>query len=194
MRRPAVGAGRGGELQAQRCRPLSPAVAGPLPQWGCCSSGFPAALLGWLYAHAISRTSPPPPNRTACHLQTAAPTRVAARSMLQQDGTASTTQQQQQAGKVGSLGAASHQQQHLELGGLDGLEEEEQPQQQQQQQQPTTNSAAPSIDTLYLCDDKLHNSTIVDQLPQLRIAQVLDSNKPRSPQDVTLVTQLSFER
>lgn len=45
-----------------------------------------------------------------------------------------------------------------------------------------------------MCADKLNNATIVEQLPQLKIEQVLDTNKPRSPQDVTLVTQLSFER
>lgn len=71
----------------------------------------------------------------------------------------------------------------------------------QQQQQSvaaeagtTTASATATVDDLFLCEDKLKNSTIVEQLPQLKIQQVLDSNKPRSPQDVTLVTQLSFER
>lgn len=54
--------------------------------------------------------------------------------------------------------------------------------------------ATGTVDDLFLCADKLGNSTMVEQLPQLKIEQVLDSNKPRSPQDVTLVTQLSFER
>ena len=69
---------------------------------------------------------------------------------------------------------------------------------QQQQQQPAAGgagaSAAPSVDDLYLCQDKLRNATVVEQLPQLKIEQVLDSRKARSPQDITLVTQLSFER
>ena len=64
-------------------------------------------------------------------------------------------------------------------------------QQQQQQQQA---AGASSVDDLFLCQDKLANATIVEQLPQLKIEQMLNSNKPRSPQDVTLVTQLSFER
>jgi hypothetical protein len=55
-------------------------------------------------------------------------------------------------------------------------------------------AATGTVDDLYLCADKLANNTIVEQLPQLKIEQVLDSSKPRSPQDVTLVTQLSFER
>jgi hypothetical protein len=54
--------------------------------------------------------------------------------------------------------------------------------------------ASGTVDDLYLCPDKLANATIVEQLPQLKIEQVLDSGKPRSAQDVTLVTQLSFER
>lgn len=51
-----------------------------------------------------------------------------------------------------------------------------------------------NTDDLYMCQDKLHNSTYLEELPQLRIEQILDSSKPRSPSDVTLVTQLSFER
>jgi hypothetical protein len=50
------------------------------------------------------------------------------------------------------------------------------------------------VDDLYRCADKLGNATIVEQLPQLKIEQELSTNKARSPQDVTLVTQLSFER
>lgn len=50
------------------------------------------------------------------------------------------------------------------------------------------------MDDLYRCADKLGNATIVEQLPQLKIEQELSTNKARSPQDVTLVTQLSFER
>lgn len=49
-------------------------------------------------------------------------------------------------------------------------------------------------DELYLCEDKLNNATLTYELPQLKIEQMLDSNKERSPTDVTLVTQLSFER
>ena len=55
-------------------------------------------------------------------------------------------------------------------------------------------AATANPDQLFLCPDKLANATIVEQLPQLKIEQVLLSNKPHSPQDVTLVTQLSFER
>lgn len=51
-----------------------------------------------------------------------------------------------------------------------------------------------TVDDLFLCPDKLANATMLEQLPQLKIEQMLDSSKPRSPQDVTLVTQLSFER
>lgn len=61
----------------------------------------------------------------------------------------------------------------------------------------TASTAAPgvkTVDELFLCADKLANATIVEQLPQLKIEQLLETNKPRSPQDVTLVTQLSFER
>ena len=81
---------------------------------------------------------------------------------------------------------------------------EQQPQQQQQpaaaatvqaSQQPQQQAAQQQgVDEMFLCQDKLANATIVEQLPQLKIEQVLNSNKPRSPQDVTLVTQLSFER
>jgi hypothetical protein len=55
-------------------------------------------------------------------------------------------------------------------------------------------AATANPDQLFLCPDKPANATIVEQLPQLKIEQVLLSNKPHSPQDVTLVTQLSFER
>ena len=66
-------------------------------------------------------------------------------------------------------------------------------------EEPTTVTAAggaalAGVDELFLCPDKVQNATIVEQLPQLKIEQVLNSNKPRSPQDITLVTQLSFER
>lgn len=58
----------------------------------------------------------------------------------------------------------------------------------------TTAAGLGTVDDLYRCADKLGNATIVEQLPQLKIEQELSTNKARSPQDVTLVTQLSFER
>ena len=63
-----------------------------------------------------------------------------------------------------------------------------------QQQVAATAASGGTVDDLFACPDKLNNGTIVEQLPQLKIEQVLDSSKPRSAQDVTLVTQLSFER
>lgn len=53
---------------------------------------------------------------------------------------------------------------------------------------------SPDTDTLFMCADKLANATICNELPQLKIEQTVDSAKPRMPSDVTLVTQLSFER
>ena len=54
--------------------------------------------------------------------------------------------------------------------------------------------AASTLDAQYLCADKVANATIVEQLPQLKIEQTLETKKQRLPTDVTLVTQLSFER
>lgn len=52
----------------------------------------------------------------------------------------------------------------------------------------------PTTDDLYLCREKQQDAQILAELPQLKIEQILDTSKPRSPSDVTLVTQLSFER
>jgi hypothetical protein len=52
----------------------------------------------------------------------------------------------------------------------------------------------PTTDDLYLCRDKFESDPGARDLPQLRIEQILDSTKPRAASDVTLVTQLSFER
>lgn len=52
----------------------------------------------------------------------------------------------------------------------------------------------PTTDDLYLCREKQEDAQILAELPQLKIEQILDTSKPRSPSDVTLVTQLSFER
>ena len=125
-------------------------------------------------------------------------------------------QQQQQALEEQQQQAQQAQQQQAEP--VDQLEGEQpqaqlattqQPTQQQPQQQQQPAAAATvqasqqlqqqgaqqqGVDEMFLCQDKLANATIVEQLPQLKIEQVLNSNKPRSPQDVTLVTQLSFER
>ena len=51
-----------------------------------------------------------------------------------------------------------------------------------------------SIDAEFLCSNHLANSTMVESLPQLHVEASLSSDKPREPTDVTLVTQLSFER
>ena len=52
----------------------------------------------------------------------------------------------------------------------------------------------PNTDDIYFCDDKTQNATLMNELPQLKIEQILDSTKARSASDVSLVTQLSFER
>lgn len=135
-------------------------------------------------------------------------------ALAQQQAQAAVQQQQQQAQ---AQAVAQQQQQQAEP--VDQLEGEQpqvqlatqQPAEQQQQQvaaaatqqqaattavqQPEQQSQGQQgVDEMFLCQDKLANTTIVEQLPQLKIEQVLNSNKPRSPQDVTLVTQLSFER
>jgi len=51
-----------------------------------------------------------------------------------------------------------------------------------------------TIDSMYLCPDKLQDPAVVEALPQLKVEASLSSNKPREPTDVTLITQLSFER
>ncbi|GAB4818755.1 hypothetical protein N2152v2_005801 [Parachlorella kessleri] len=63
------------------------------------------------------------------------------------------------------------------------LQHEQQPQQQQQQPQS-------ALDAPYGCPGKPNTA----DLPALKIEQVLKTKKPRQPTDVTLVTQLSFER
>lgn len=52
----------------------------------------------------------------------------------------------------------------------------------------------PTTDDLFLCKNKMHDAGVKEQIPQLEIVHILDTRKPRSPSDVTLVTQLSFER
>lgn len=47
---------------------------------------------------------------------------------------------------------------------------------------------------MYLCEEKTKNATVTYELPQLKIEQTLDSKKDKTNTDVTLVTQLSFER
>jgi hypothetical protein len=131
-------------------------------------------------------------------------------------------QQQQALAQQQAQSAAQQQQEQQQTGTVDQLEGEqpqvqlttqqpaaEQQKQQEQQQQVATATQQQAtqqtqqqgqgqqpqgVDEMFLCQDKLANTTIVEQLPQLKIEQVLNSNKPRSPQDVTLVTQLSFER
>ena len=51
-----------------------------------------------------------------------------------------------------------------------------------------------TTDDLFLCQSDTANSQGKDDLPKLKIEHILDTTKARSPSDVTLVTQLSFER
>ncbi len=50
------------------------------------------------------------------------------------------------------------------------------------------------IDAQFLCQSKVGNATYTEQLPQLTIIKTASSSKERRASDVTLVTQLSFER
>jgi hypothetical protein len=54
--------------------------------------------------------------------------------------------------------------------------------------------AQPTSDDIFLCQNLLENTRAQEELPQLKIEHILDSKKPRAATDVTLVTQLSFER
>ena len=105
------------------------------------------------------------------------------------------------------LGGAAAEQQQVAL----GVAQQQQQQQQQGQalpQQPAEGAAAAAaaaaqqqlpqqqeqqpqgqLDEKFLCAGKE-----AADLPVLKIEHVLRSNKPRQPTDVTLVTQLSFER
>lgn len=52
-----------------------------------------------------------------------------------------------------------------------------------------------NTDDVYFCPEKVKKgSTALDTLPQLKIEHKIDSRKKRSKTDVSLVTQLSFER
>ncbi|KAG7673702.1 hypothetical protein KSW81_006894 [Nannochloris sp. 'desiccata'] len=61
----------------------------------------------------------------------------------------------------------------------------------QTQQQP---GGQVTTDDAYLCREKQQDPQILAELPQLNIEQILDTSKARTQSDVTLVTQLSFER
>jgi hypothetical protein len=60
----------------------------------------------------------------------------------------------------------------------------------QQQQQQAEQQQQQLLDEKYRCPDKANTA----DLPVLKIQQILKTKKPRQPTDVTLVTQLSFER
>lgn len=60
--------------------------------------------------------------------------------------------------------------------------------------QTTQSSKQVTTDDVFLCREKTLDSQGKSDLPNLKIEHILDSSKTRSLTDVTLVTQLSFER